>query len=158
MDSSDDDPEEELPEPPPPPPGMPMLMRLSDEETRDLKLQRALEDFYSTNLVSFDQHVNNFALDHAHELYVGVGSEEHSLRQHELFEQFVQIIDEALEMFLAEQQSSTEELYSYASAAAERGQPWPCAEYLGAAADFESFLELMQNAAKMQGWTVNQIN
>ena len=158
-DSSEDE-EPPPPAPPPPPPfAIPTIAKLSDDEIRAVALQRALESFYSTNLVSFDQHVNEFALSHAHELLVrdGDAGTQHTLRQHELFLEFVNLVDGALEAFLAEQQSSTEELMHFASAAAAQGKGWPCAEYLGAAADYESFIELMENAAKLQGYTLSQL-
>ena len=139
---------------PPPPAGMPRLQAFSEAERRELQLERALENFYSTNLVSFDDTVSTFALEHAHELLI---QGEHSLRQHELFQEFVAMLESRLEAFLLQHNSSTEELVGLARSAAERGKPWPCAEYLGAAADFQNFLALVDSAARMQGWTMPQL-
>lgn len=158
MSSDEDDDSAPAPPPPPPPMAMPRLQKISDDETRELKLQRALESFYSTNLVAFDQSVSEFALQHAHELLIPSNVPgEHTLRQHELFVEFVAMLDASLEAFLNEQDSSTDELLGFVQAAAARGQDWPCAEYLGAAADFECFLNLVDSAARMQGWTMPQL-
>ena len=98
--------------------------------------------------------MSSFALQHAHELCI---PGEHTLRQHELFQEFVAMLEARLEEFLVEHSSSTDELLGFASSAAERGEPWPCAEYLGASADFQNFLVLIESAARLQGWTMPQL-
>ncbi len=66
--------------------------------------------------------------------------EQYKLLREELYPKYIELLEETLEILLAESGSSVDEVFELAKAAGERGQPWPCTEFLAAAEDFHSFL------------------
>ena len=139
---------------PPPPPlgagGVPKISRLSVEETREVQLQRILEN----KLPSLEQVVRELIEPLAPELMQVDAStqfshEQYKLLREELYPKYIELLEESLEILLAESGSSVDEVFELAKAADERGQPWPCTEFLAAAEDFHSFLALVQSSIKI---------
>ena len=139
---------------PPPPPlgsgGVPRIPSLTAEESRAVALQRALE----MELPSLEQIVTTLVQPLVPELMaVDSGTQythsQHELLREELYPKYIEQLEGSLNELLAKHDASAEELYELARTAAERGQPWPCAEYLGAADDFNNFLVLVQGVAKV---------
>lgn len=139
---------------PPPPPlgsgGVPKISRLTPEEAREVKLQRALE----MQLPSLEQIVAGLVEPILAELMaVDAGTQythdQYTLIKDELYPKYITLLEEVLEVLLAENESSAEELYEAAKAAAERGQPWPSADFLAAADDFHRFLALVESTVRV---------
>ena len=129
---------------------MPKIARLTAEEQREVALQRALE----TRLPSLEQIIATLVEPLIPELMaVDEGTQythdQYKLLREDLYPKYIELLEEVLEVLLAECDSSSEELFEAARAAAGRGKPWPCAEFLGAADDFHRFLSLVQSAVSM---------
>ena len=139
----------------PPPPslgagGVPKISRLNLEETREVQLQRVFEN----KLPSLEQVVRELIEPLAPELMQVDAStqythEQYKLLREELYPKYIELLEETLEILLAESGSSVDEVYELAKKADERGQSWPCTEFLAAAEDFHSFLALVQSSIKV---------
>ena len=115
-----------------------------------MQLQRVLEN----KLPSLEQVVRELIEPLAPELMqvdasTQFSNEQYKLLREELYPKYIELLEETLEILLAESGSSVDEVFELAKAAGERGQPWPCTEFLAAAEDFHSFLALVQSSIKV---------